>query len=954
MKLTNIIEPTRLRFVKRAENRIIMKIFRFLAPLLLLAATAFGQVSMTQAPGTYTDTSIPVRSGTYNKFVDAPSLRFDSGTGTLFSTIFSGSASGLTGITVPFNPTAVKTSAYNAAANDLVPVDTTSGAVTITLPTAPADKTVIAVKHVIQGGTNAVTIAAGGSDVFNKAGGGTTLTINLVNGGYALQYKASGAIWYAISDDLPRGSLLAFANSWGGQQTFVAPILGTPASVTLTNATGLPIGGISATGTPSSSTFLRGDGSWNTPAGGGNVSNTGTPTSGQIASWTSATVIQGNTTGTGILTALGVNVGTAGAPVVNGGVLGTPSSGTVTNLTGTASININGTVGAGTPTTVAATTGVFGSTTSLLLGTAGSAVGNIGFRNATSGTATLAPPTGALSTYNVTLPNAASTLPIFGQQITFAGPTAARTVTLLDAAYTTARQDAAQTFTGVQSFTSPDFTTSVTTPTVSFTAWAGATTLLTFGGTGASASTFLPSTLDATSSTTGALRTSGGISAAKALNIGTTGTFGGAITDTAATPQLILGANTTTKGGIKMFGNTSGDVTISPLAVAGTATALTVPAVSGGLIASATAIGTVTGTPSSSNFLRGDNTWAVPSGTISGLTTSAIVTAASASTIQTASATATMDSSGNISTPGSITVGNAATTAGAIVLTQGTTQSVGTTNITIQAPAAVTSFTDTLESAVGSTGVRIGTVSGTNVTESRIAPSTSGNVLTSNGTTWTSAAAAGGTAANPTGTVGLTAVNGSLSTYLRSDGAPPLSQAITPTWTGLHIFSTGLTSTAGTNSIAALVDAVDGTTPLNKIYQTVASGTAYTLTATSAAVTFGTTSPTITLANAGTYWISCDVQFNYVGATFAANRQFDLKLRRTNNTAADVTGSLFSEFVPVLTTITDAGPHSHIGPFLYTTAGTTDSLTVFADISVLPTAGTVTVTACTIVAMRAF
>ena len=46
----------------------------------------------------------------------------------------------------------------------------------------------------------------------------------------------------------------------------------------------------------------------------------------------------------------------AGSYLVSGGALGTPSSGTVTNLTGTASININGTVGATTANTGAFTT----------------------------------------------------------------------------------------------------------------------------------------------------------------------------------------------------------------------------------------------------------------------------------------------------------------------------------------------------------------------------------------------------------------------------------------------------------------------------------------------------------------------------------------------------------------------------------------------------------------------
>jgi hypothetical protein len=43
--------------------------------------------------------------------------------------------------------------------------------------------------------------------------------------------------------------------------------------------------------------------------------------------------------------------------------------------------------------------------------------------------------------------------------------------------------------------------------------------------------------------------------------------------------------------------------------------------------------------------------------------------------------------------------------------------------------------------------------------------------------------------ANPTGTIGLAAVNGAAATFLRSDGAPALSQSIAPTWTGEHIFN---------------------------------------------------------------------------------------------------------------------------------------------------------------------
>lgn len=61
--------------------------------------------------------------------------------------------------------------------------------------------------------------------------------------------------------------------------------------------------------------------------------------------------------GTGVLTALGVNIGSAGAPVLFNGALGTPSSGVATNLSGTASG-----LTAGTVTTNANLTGVVTST----------------------------------------------------------------------------------------------------------------------------------------------------------------------------------------------------------------------------------------------------------------------------------------------------------------------------------------------------------------------------------------------------------------------------------------------------------------------------------------------------------------------------------------------------------------------------------------------------------------
>lgn len=121
------------------------------------------------------------------------------------------------------------------------------------------------------------------------------------------------------------------------------------------------------------------------------------------------------------------------------------------------------------------------------------------------------------------------------------------------------------------------------------------------------------------------------------------------------------------------------------------------------------------------------------------------------------------------------------------------------------------------------------------------------------------------------------------------------------------------------------------------------AGTAYAFTNTAAAIDLGTTDPVLVLDQAGTYLIFGQVHMAYAGATVVAETA-TIKVRRTNNTATDLSALVVID-LPVATTLTNSYGLEQIPPFIYTTAATNDSITLFANVSATLGAGTINATA---------
>ena len=149
-----------------------------------------------------------------------------------------------------------------------------------------------------------------------------------------------------------------------------------------------------------------------------------------------------------------------------------------------------------------------------------------------------------------------------------------------------------------------------------------------------------------------------------------------------------------------------------------------------------------------------------------------------------------------------------------------------------------------------------------------------------------------------------------------------------------------------------LASSIDTLTAYITLLSVYAAGTAYSLTNTPALLNFGTTDPSLTITKAGTWLLLGRVNIKYNGATFIASRTVTIKIRRTNNTAADIANTTSAFATGIVTTFTENFAVADMQPVFYTTTNTNDVLEIWGSIDTVPSAGSIDTTEASLIAIR--
>lgn len=131
-----------------------------------------------------------------------------------------------------------------------------------------------------------------------------------------------------------------------------------------------------------------------------------------------------------------------------------------------------------------------------------------------------------------------------------------------------------------------------------------------------------------------------------------------------------------------------------------------------------------------------------------------------------------------------------------------------------------------------------------------------------------------------------------------------------------------------------------------------ASGTAATVGSSPALVDFGTTDPSLTISASGKYEMKAQCNVRYVGATYSTDQTITVKLRRTNNTAADISNATHTRDLELVTQFTGSAGQIVLPTIYYDTPRNDDIIQLWASVSATPGAGSVQIDQASITALR--